>query len=532
MKRWILALALAAPPLAAQVTWERLLNAASEPHNWLTYWGDFAGVRHRSLDQVNIRNVKDLRVEWIFQTGVPGAFETVPLAVDGILYFTTGDGSAWAIDARSGRQLWRYRHPFPPGRKAQRPNRGLAILGDRLFMATSDANLVALDVLTGRPVWQTEIVPYKAGTYYATLAPLVVRDKVVVGISGGEEGTRGFIDAYSAATGKRAWRFWTVPAKGEPGSETWLGDSWMRGGGPAWMTGTYDPALHTLYWGIGNPGPDLYGDVRRGDNLYTASLVALDPDTGKLKWYFQFTPHDTHDWDANETPMLLDLGWQGRPRKLVVQANRNGFFYVLDRATGEFLMGRPFARQTWAKGLDARGRPIVLPNTEPSAEGTPLCPGLGGATNWMAPSYNPQTGLFYVAVREQCDVYYAAPPKYVAGKPYWGSVFRGITEEKEWGLLKALDPRTGEARWEFRYFRAPWAGTLSTGGGVVFAGDEDGYLMAFDAHTGRNLWRFNTGSRLASSPMTYMVDGRQYVAMPSGAALVAFALPETTPGRP
>jgi alcohol dehydrogenase (cytochrome c) len=349
---------------------------------------------------------------------------------------------------------------------------------------------------------------------------------VIAGIGGGEQGVRGFLDAYDARTGKRAWRFWTVPAPGEPGGDTWAAESWKLGGGPTWMTGTFDPKLNTLYWGVGNPGADLYGENRKGDNLYTCSLIALDPDSGKLKWHFQFTPHDTHDWDAQETPMLLDLKWKGQDRKLVVQANRNGFYYVLDRETGEFLMGKPFARQTWAKELDAKGRPILMPNTEPTPEGNKVCPGLGGATNWMAPSYNPQTGLFYLSVREQCDVYYSAPPKYVEGKAYWGSVFRGATDEKEWGMLKAMDPLTGEARWDFRYYRAPWAGTLSTSGGLIFAGDEDGYLMAFDARSGKNLWKFNTGNRLVSSAITYSVNGRQYIAMPSGAVVLAFALPE------
>jgi alcohol dehydrogenase (cytochrome c) len=292
------------------------------------------------------------------------------------------------------------------------------------------------------------------------------------------------------------------------------------------MTGTYDPQLNLLYWGIGNPGPDLYGDVRKGDNLYSCSLVAIDPDTGKLKWYFQFTPHDLHDWDAAETPMLLDLDWRGKARKLVIQANRNAFFYVLDRETGEFLMGKPFALQTWSKGLDDKGRPVLLPNTDPSADGTHTCPGLAGATNWMAPSYNPQTKLFYFAVREQCDVFYTSPPVYVEGKAYWGSVFRGATEEKEWGMLKALDPLTGETKWDFRYYRAPWSGTLSTSGGLIFAGDEDGYLMAFDALNGKNLWKINTGTRLVTSPITYSVNGRQYLTMPSGGAILTLALPE------
>ncbi|MEJ7606901.1 MAG: PQQ-binding-like beta-propeller repeat protein [Bryobacteraceae bacterium] len=298
---------------------------------------------------------------------------------------------------------------------------------------------------------------------------------------------------------------------------------WIRGGGATWMTGTYDPRS-TCFMGHRNQ-VDLFGKSRLGDNLYTASLVALDPDSGKLKWHFQFTPHDTHDWDANETPMLLDLPWQGKPRKLVLQPNRNGFFYVLDRATGEFLMGKPFARQTWAKGLDAKGRPILSGDTEPTPDGNRQCPGLAGAANWMAPSYNPQTGLFYFPVREQCDIFFSAPPVYVEGKPYWGSVFRGLNEEGQWGSLRALDPLTGETRWDFKYDKAPWAGTLSTSGGLIFAGDEDGYLMAFDA-SGKILWRFNTGNRLVTAPITYMAEGRQYITMPSGSALLTFALPK------
>lgn len=512
--------------LPAQVTYERIVNALKEPQNWLTYWGDYSAVRHRDLKQINTSNVRNLRVDWIFQTGKPGQFEAVPLVVDGVMYFTAAGGYAYALDARSGRQLWMYKHAFPPGRKADFINRGLAILGDRLFMETPDANVVALDARTGRLIWQVEMAPFNKGQHQATEAPLAIKDKIIAGIASGEWGIRGFIDAYDAATGRRVWRFYTIPSKDERGGDTWLADSWKRGGGATWMTGTYDPQLNTLYWGTGNPGPDLYGDVRKGDNLYTCSLVAIDPDTGKLKWHFQFTPHDTHDWDAAETPMLLDLKWKGRDRKVVVQANRNAFFYVLDRETGEFLMGKPFARQTWATELDSKGRPILRPDTEPSPEGTRLCPGLAGATNWMAPSYNPQTRLFYFAVREQCDVYYSSPPVYINDRPYWGSMQRAVSDEPEWGMLKALDPLTGETKWNFRYFHAPWAGTLSTTGGLIFAGDQDGYVMAFDAASGKNLWRFNTGNGIFNSPMTYMVNGRQYITMPSGSAVLTFALPE------
>jgi len=506
---------------AQPVSYDRIVNARKEPQNWLTYWGDYSAVRYRDLKQINTANVKDLRVDWIFQTPQVGAFETVPLVVDGVMYFTTTNGLVYALDAMSGRQLWMYQYPLKdPGG----PNRGLAILGDRLFMTTPNAHLIALDSRNGALLWDVLAAPPNKG-YTATMAPLAIKDKILMGISGGELGIRGFIDAYDPKTGKRLWRFWTIPSKDEPGGDTWAADSWQRGGGATWMTGTYDPDLNTVYWGVGNPGPDLYGESRRGDNLYTASLVALDGDTGKLKWYFQFSPHDTHDWDAAETPMLLNLTWKGQPRKVVVQANRNAFFYVLDRVTGEFLLGKSFARQTWAKGLDAKGRPIPMPNIEPSADGTKICPGLAGGANWMAPSYNPQTGLFYVPYIEGCDTYFSAPPVYIEGKPFWGSVFRAQESERASGRLKALDPLTGEAKWTFPMYHQTWSGTLATSGGLVFAGDEDGYLMAFDAKTGKILWKLNTGNRLVTGPITYMVNGRQYIAMPSGAALIAFALP-------
>ena len=525
MRKLVLFL-LAAAALPAQVTYERIVQAQKEPQNWLTYWGDYGALRYRRLDQINTANVGTMRLDWMFQTGQPGRYQTMPLVVDGVMYITAPGANAYALDARSGRQLWHYTYPMPSGAKlcCGTVNRGVAILGDQLFMVTPHAHVISLDRKDGSLIWDSEIAPWQHG-YGATLSPLVIKDKVLVGVAGGEFGIRGLIDAYDVKTGKRAWRFWTIPAKGEPGGDTWLADSWKRGGGPTWMTGTYDPELNTTYWGVGNPGPDLYGGARLGDNLYAASLVALDPDTGKLKWYFQFTPHDVHDWDAEETPMLLDIKFRGRDRKVVAQANRNGFFYLLDRATGEFLMAKPFARQTWAKQIDDKGRPVLAPGGVPTPDGNRVCPGLAGSANWMAPSYNPDTGWFYFPVREQCDIYYTMPPSYQEGKPYWGSVFRGATNEEEWGLLKALDPATGETRWDFRYQHAPWAGTLATSGGLIFAGDEDGYLMAFDAKTGKNLWKIYTGNELASSPMTYSVAGKQYVTLPSGAAILTFALP-------
>lgn len=518
---------IAASALAQDVTPARLAGSDREPQNWLTYHGDYHGRRHRPLNQITAANVKDLRVEWIFQTGQPGEFQATPLVVDGIMYFTGSNGVAYAIDAKHGRQLWKYTYPVPKGELLPNgtANRGFAILGSRLFMTTPDAHILSLDARTGELLWNVEMEDNKKG-YGATVAPLVIGDKVFAGIGGGEFGIRGFIDCYEAATGKRLWRTYTIPAKGEPGGDTWKADSWKRGGGPTWMTGTYDPALNTLYWSVGNPGPDLYGADREGDNLYTCSVLALDPATGKIKWHFQFTPHDLHDWDANQTNMLLDADFKGKPRKLLLHANRNGFHYVLDRVTGEFLFGKPFVRQTWAVGLDEKGRPIVKPDSKPSKDGTTVCPGLSGGTNWMPPAYNPDTKLFYFAAREQCDVFFEAPPVYVEGKAYWGSVFRGWTEEKEWGIIKAMDPLTADIKWEFRLNKAPWSGVLSTGGGVIYAADIDGYLIALDAKNGKPLWKFNLGyPSLKGGPITWQHEGRQYITMGAGSSVITFALP-------
>lgn len=525
----LLAASAGADCLRAQVTYERLLKAAQEPHNWLHYSGDYSGRRHSALKQIHTGNVEHLRAQWVFQTGAAGSkFEVTPLVIDGVMYVSAQDNRAYALDARTGRIIWRYQRSLPEkiALCCGRINRGLAALGNKVFLATLDAHLVALDAKTGNVVWDAEAEDVRKG-YTFTVAPLVVKDKVIVGVAGGEYGIRGFIDAYDAETGKRAWRFYTIPGKGEPGNETWAGDSWKYGGAPAWLTGTYDPELNLVYWGTGNPGPDLHGGDRKGDNLYSDSVVALDADTGKLKWYFQFTPFDVHDWDATQVPVLLDTEFQGRPRKLLLMANRNGFFYVLDRANGKFLLGKPFARVTWAKEIGADGRPVVLPGSDPTPEGNYVCPGLAGGTNWMSPSYNPQTGFFYVAVREQCDLFYTAPQKYREGQLFFGSLFHARPGEKDWGAVRALDPRTGQMKWEFKYYSAPWAGTLSTAGGLVFAADLEGYLIALDAETGKSLWNFYTGSSIAASPMTYAVDGKQHVVIPSGSALFSFTLPDS-----
>ena len=388
---------LAAPAGAqAQVSAQRIERAAAEPQNWLTYNGGYDSKRYSTLNQITPANVKNLEQKWVLQDQVFGAWESNPLVVDGIMYLTERPNDVMALDAKTGKLFWLYRYtPSPDARVCcGANNRGVAMLGDTLFMGTLDAHLVAIDARNG-PLWNIAVADVKLA-YSITMAPLVVKDKVIVGVGGGEFGIRGFIAAYDAKTGKEAWRFNTIPGPGEPGHETWSGDDWKNGGASVWNTGSYDPALNLTYWGIGNPGPDWNPDQRPGDNLYSDSVVALDPDTGKLKWHFQFTPHDPYDYDSTQVPVLADIDWQGRPTKVMMWANRNGYFYVLDRTNGKFLLGQPFVKVNWASGLDTNGRPIQTP--QPT--GTPTWPGIQGGTNWYPPSFSPSTGLFYFSVWE------------------------------------------------------------------------------------------------------------------------------------
>ena len=514
-------------PAWAQVTYERILNASHEPQNWLTYSGDYRSWRYSALDQINASHVHHLAAQWVFQSASLGQFETTPLVVDGILYGTGQDNRAFALDARTGRAIWRYQRHLPEKIQAccGMVNRGFAMLGDKLFMSTLDAHVLALDRKTGNVVWDVQAADYRQA-YVFTVAPLMVKDKIIVGVAGGEYGVRGFIDAYYAESGKRAWRFYTVPGPGEPGHETWAGDSWKTGGAPAWMTGSYDPGLNLVYWPTGNPSPSNYGGERGGDNLYSNCMLALNADTGQLAWHYQFTPHDLHDYDATQVPVLLDANWEGRPSRLLLHANRNGFLYVLDRTTGKVLSAKPFAHITWAKEIGSDGRPVIAPGSEPTAEGARVCPSALGATNWFSPSYNPQTGWLYVATSEACDMFSAAPQKYHEGHDFLGSIYVPASGEKGWGALRALDPFTGEKKWEFKYGSPPWGGVLSTRGGVVFAGDSDGNFTAMDARTGKDQWHIQLGAAVYSSPISYSLDGRQYVVIPAGAALFAFALAE------
>jgi alcohol dehydrogenase (cytochrome c) len=520
---------------AQDITTKDLLDGLANPARWLTYSGDYTGQRFSPLTQITPANVGQLAAQWTFQTGVNNKFEASPIVIDGTLYITGALNHAWAIDGRTGKQIWRYQRALPQGLKVccGLVNRGFAVLGDRLFMVTLDAHVVALEMKTGKVIYDIEMAAVKDG-FAATGAPLVVKDKVIVGVAGGEFANRGFIDAYDAKTGARAWRFYTIPAPGEPGSETWQGDIWQRGGGPTWLTGTYDPALNLLYWGTGNPSPDWDGTVRPGDNLYTGSLVALDADTGTLKWHYQYTPHDTHDWDANEIPVLADLMIRDRPRKVVIMANRNGFFYVNDRVTGEFLLGKPFVNTTWAKEIGSDGRPRVLPDTDPTPAGTVACPDWYGGTNFMSPSYDPGRKLFFVTVRETCARFISRPTPATSGlgDRTLGGTVQMVNDPKRYGALRAIDPVTAERKWEIVYNDAGWAGVLATAGGVVFSGDHEGNFFAAESATGRKLLTFQTGAAIYAPPTSYAIDGRQYVVMPSGATLTAFALPAAAAAAP
>ncbi len=508
------------------VTWQDLLQGYKNPTRWVTYSGDFTGQRHSPLTQITPANAHRLTAKWTFQTGIVPrrGFEGTPLAVNDILYVPGPFNNAWAIDARTGRPFWNYKRTLPNDLTygATSPvNRGFAILGDKLFMPTADAHLIALDTRTGTVAWDAVMADYKLG-YAATAAPLVVKDKVIMGISGSDWPTRGFIDAYDAATGKLAWRFYTVPGPGEPGSETWpKTDAIARGGGGAWVTGSYDPELNLLYYGTGNPNPDYYGEDRKGTNLYTASLVAIDADTGKLKWYFQFTPHDLHDWDSNHVPVIADVPIGGQLRKTVMVANRNGFFYVLDRVTGKLIVGKPFSDQTWARELDQDGHPIVV------NDGSKGClPDQWGSTNHMPPSYDPALRMFFVTVRETCATYYPAKEEFTPGRGLMGGTVQRYAD-RSYGVLRAIDPVTVERKWEFKYETPTMAGVMSTASGVVFAGDNEGNFMAFNAKTGKNLWFYPTGSPIwGAAAMTYMLDGKQQVVIGSGTSLVAFGLPD------
>ena len=517
-------------PLAhAQVTFERLLNSAKEPQNWLTYSGDYSGKRFSPLDQINSKNVSTLTAKWVYQTGATGKLETTPLVVDGILYATAQDDRAFALDARTGRPIWMYQHQLPGDIRpcCGRVNRGLAILGDKVFLGTLDAHVIALDTKTGNVIWDIIAADYQKG-YSFTVAPLAVKNLIVIGVSGGEYGVRGFIDAYDAATGARQWRFYTVPGPGEAGNETWEGDSWKVGGAPAWNTGTYDAATNQIFWPTGNPAPSNRGAGRAGDNLYSNSLLALNADTGKMNWFFQFTKHDEHDWDATQIPVLIDSAG----KHMIAQANRNGFFYVIDRTTENYFRQMRTAKLPGAIRRMLKVVPWPTRKLRRRPQATPCVrEHWGRRTSWRR-RYNPQNGMFYVTARDQCDIFSTAPQPYEAGHAYYGSAYFPSEDAQPYrGFLKAIDPATGEIKWKFEHTSPTWSGVLSTAGGLVFTGDAEGNFIAFDAISGKPLWHFQMGGAVYAAPIAFAVDGKEYVAIAAGSAIYAFALPQQVSPR-
>jgi alcohol dehydrogenase (cytochrome c) len=496
--------------------------------NWLSYNGDYTGRRYSALKEINVNNVAQLRAQWVFHAPNSDRLEVTPVVADGIMFVTSAN-DAYALDAQTGQTLWHYARPITEGLiddASQHHNRGVGIWHSRIYMETDNAHLLCLDARSGHLLWD---VAYTDGNpnYGATSAPLVVKDKVLVGTSGGDDGVRGFVAAYEAETGKEAWRFWTIPAPGEFGSSSWPGEAWKLGGGTTWMPGTYDPELNTIYWGTSNPAPDFDGDPRPGDDLYTDCLLALDADTGKLKWYFQFTPHDLFDYDAVETPMLIDAVFRGEKRKLVVEANRNGFLYVLDRSDGKFLSATRFAEKlNWASGLDDQGRPVRT-EVQPTEKGSRVCPGMVGATNWHSPSFNPGTAMLYFMALESCDIYMKKPEEFKKGKTYYSTGVRRSEGDHNQKILLAYSLEGDKPEW--RYIQAGQGhsagGTMTTATGLVFFGDDTRSFEAVEAQTGKPLWHFNTGQTFAASPMSYAVGTKQFVAIAAGSDVFSFALP-------
>lgn len=534
--------------LFGQVTSELLLNSSSHPENWMTYSGGYFSQRYSALDKISPENVKGLELKWVWRPRYLDKMEASPLVVNGILYTVQGN-EAVALDALTGRTFWTFEHQIPPESNAYlMVVKGLAISGDTLFWATYDGHLFAIDAKNGHAIWDKTIVDWHKGLQL-NVAPLVVKDKVILGPATNEFGVNCWVAAYDVHSGRELWRFNTTPNDNEPGRETWPGESWKHGGGSIWVTGSYDPQTNLTFWGTGNPNPGWNGDPRApGDNLYGDSVVALDADTGKLKWYYQFTPGDEFDWDSVQVPVLADINWKGEPRRVMLWANRNGFFYVLDRVSGKFLLGRAFVKQNWNVGFDETGRPMKAPDFKASFEGKYIEPGVQGGTNWYSPSFSPHTGLFYISSWENYSAISrkADPGPWAEMKKYTGAAPRRPiattrananpsgrpvsptyrTEAEGFGAVRAVDPQTGDKKWDFKMVDYTESGILTTGSDLLFSGGREGNFFALNARNGECLWKTSLGGTVASGPMTYLVNGRQYVAVAGGAALYVFGLPE------
>jgi alcohol dehydrogenase (cytochrome c) len=518
--------ALAARP-RINVTDADLLEAAAHPDQWLTHARTFTARRFSRLDEITRANVGRLRLRWVHQLAINDpAVEATPLVAGGTMFVSEPSGGVVALDAKTGSSIWHYSHDLPPTLSlcCGRVNRGVALYGGSVFVGTLDGKLLALNAANGTELWAARVADPDAG-YSITVAPLAVGGLVIVGVAGGEFGIRGFLAAYAADTGALAWRFNTVPGPGDPGHDSWKGDSWKTGGGPTWITGAYDQDLDLVYWGVGNPSPTYSGENRSGDNLYTDSVIAVERKTGKLAWHFQFTPHDEHDWDSNQTPILFDATVGGKPRKVMGWANRNGFYYVLDRATGEFLVGTPFVKQTWATGLDPKGRPILAEGGRPTRAGALVYPGVGGGTNWQSPAFDKDLGFFFIPATEGSSIFTNSTP--ATRDPGVLFVASGSTTGEFEPIVKAVDGATGEKRWEYRPPRshgvAGRSGLLATAGGLVF-GASEGLLFALDSRTGAELWHVGLGGSTVAAPISVSLDGHQVIAIAAGRAMFVFGL--------
>lgn len=510
---------------ARSVSYGTIVDADQNPTSWLTYSGSYDSHRFSSNNKITPTNVPGLRLLWERQYNTSEAtIETSPIVVDGYMFVTLPPNRVEALDAKTGALIWAYDRDLPTHLAlcCGVHNRGLAVLGSTLYFGTLDAHLVALDVHTGRQVWDVQIADDKGG-YSITGAPLALKNLIITGVAGGEFGARGFIDARDAATGKEVWRFDTIPQPGQRGAETWAGNSAQTGGGPTWLTGSFDPSTNLIYWPTGNPSPEFDGSVRPGDNLYTDSVVALDADRGTLRWYFQFSPHDIFDWDATEILILFDGNIAGKRQRLLAQANRNGFFYLLDAHTGAFLLAKAFGKETWANGIDGYGRPKLSAAAQSTEKGTAIYPGVGGATNWESPSYSPVTGLMYVPVLDRGGVFTAGHTVYRPGEPFLGGAFPFFADDTSEGAVRALNPVTGEVAWEYRNHATEVGGLLTTGAGLVF-GSQDENFFALDAKTGREMWHVGTGGRVTAAPITFLCEGKQLVTIAAGRDILTFGL--------